>query len=151
MVRRDPGVAIDIVSGESIALMGDGNMLRAALLNLLLNAAQAAAPAGRITVTSRQTADTAIVEIHDTGPGIAPDIRERVFEAFFTTKARGGGLGLPTARRTAELHGGALTLECPDVGGTLAVLRLPLTGPPASVLPMGNRPADMQATVAAGG
>jgi signal transduction histidine kinase len=89
------------------------------------------------------------VEIHDTGPGIPPDVRERVFEAFFTTKVRGGGLGLPTARRTAELHGGTMTLECPDGGGTRAVLTLPLTGPTVSVHPMGNQPSDEEATVAA--
>lgn len=54
-----------------------------------------------------------------------------IFEPFFTTKARGGGLGLPIARRTAELHGGTLTLRCPPDGGTVMTLRLPLR-PPAT-------------------
>ena len=45
------------------------------------------------------------------------EIRDQVFEPFFTTKARGGGLGLPIARRTAELHGGSLTLDCPPRAG----------------------------------
>jgi len=49
-----------------------------------------------------------------------------VFEPFFTTKARGGGLGLPIARRTAELHGGTLTLDCPAVGGTIVTMSLPI-------------------------
>jgi signal transduction histidine kinase len=48
-----------------------------------------------------------------------------VLEPFFTTKARGGGLGLPIARRTAEVHGGSLTLDCPQEGGTLVTLSLP--------------------------
>ena len=61
----------------------------------------------------------------DSGPGIPPDIRDQVFEPFFTTKARGGGLGLAIARRTAELHGGTLTLTCPPEGGTVATLALP--------------------------
>jgi signal transduction histidine kinase len=54
------------------------------------------------------------------------EIRDRVFEPFFTTKSRGGGLGLPIARRTAELHHGTLTLECPETGGCVFVLALPV-------------------------
>lgn len=53
-------------------------------------------------------------------------MREQVFEPFVTTKARGGGLGLPIARRTAELHGGPLTLVIPPDGGTLMRLTLPI-------------------------
>jgi len=64
--------------------------------------------------------------VRDNGPGIPLDIRNQVFEPFFTTKARGGGLGLPIARRTAELHGGSLTLECPEGGGTVVTMKLPL-------------------------
>jgi signal transduction histidine kinase len=73
-----------------------------------------------------QRGQTAIVEIRDTGPGIPDNLREQVFEPFFTTKARGGGLGLPIARRTAELHGGSLTLVSHPGGGTLMRLSLPL-------------------------
>jgi two-component system CheB/CheR fusion protein len=149
MVRRDPGVVIDVVPGKQIPLTGDANLLRAALLNLLLNAAQAAAPVGHVTVTARQTGDVAIVEIQDTGPGIPRDVRERIFEPFFTTKARGGGLGLPTARRTTELHGGTLSLECPAAGGTLAVLKLPVTGPSVSVPPAADPSSDADTTVTA--
>ena len=67
-----------------------------------------------------------MIEVRDTGPGIPAAIRDQVFEPFFTTKNHGGGLGLPIARRTAELHGGTLTLECPDTGGTEVTLTLPL-------------------------
>jgi signal transduction histidine kinase len=49
-----------------------------------------------------------------------------VLEPFFTTKARGGGLGLPIARRTAELHGGTLAFDCPADGGTVVTLTLPV-------------------------
>jgi signal transduction histidine kinase len=98
---------------------------------------------GRIAVTVAQRNDQAIVEIRDNGPGIPPEIREQVFEPFFTTKARGGGLGLPIARRTAELHGGALTYTCPDGGGTIMTLTLPLRMPPPP------RDADAPAAVRA--
>jgi len=70
--------------------------------------------------------ETVVVEIRDNGPGIPAALQERVLEPFFTTKARGGGLGLPIAKRSAELHGGSLTLTSPDTGGTVATLTLPL-------------------------
>jgi signal transduction histidine kinase len=59
------------------------------------------------------------------GPGIPPDIRDQVLEPFFTTKARGGGLGLPIARRVAEIHGGTLTLAFPVDGGTVVTIEAP--------------------------
>jgi PAS domain S-box-containing protein len=127
-VRRDPAAhGIEIfVQGEDVSVMADGELVRATVLNLLLNAAQAMAGRGRIVVSTMRQDGIAVVRISDTGPGIAPEIREQIFEPFFTTKARGGGLGLPIARRTAELHGGALTLECPPEGGTVLTMSLPI-------------------------
>jgi len=128
IVRRDPaahGVEI-AVQGEDVSVTADGELVRATVLNLLLNAAQAMAGKGRIAVTTRRQDGMAFVKISDTGPGIPPEIREQIFEPFFTTKARGGGLGLPIARRTAELHGGALTLECPPEGGAVVTMSLPI-------------------------
>lgn len=128
MVRRDPaGTEIDIaLDGANALLSADGELVRAALLNLLLNAAQAIDGGGRIQVRTIVRGDCAVVEIADSGPGIPQDIRGRVLDPFFTTKARGGGLGLPIARRTAELHGGSLALACPEGGGTVATMTLPL-------------------------
>jgi PAS domain S-box-containing protein len=128
IVRRDPAVhGIDItVHGEDVSVAADGELVRATILNLLLNAAQAMAGDGHITVTTHRQQEMAVVQIRDTGPGIPDDIRGQIFEPFFTTKARGGGLGLPIARRTAELHGGSLTLECPATGGTVVTMSLPL-------------------------
>ena len=130
-VKRDPvGQSIDIVvEGDSVSAVVDGEMVRATVLNLLLNAAQAMAGQGRIEVALRRSNNEATIEVRDNGPGIAADVRDRVFEPFFTTKVRGGGLGLPIARRTAELHGGTLTLDCPDTGGTVVTLTLPIQHP----------------------
>jgi signal transduction histidine kinase len=80
-------------------------------------------------VTLARRGDRASIEVRDTGPGIPAELREQVFEPFFTTKARGGGLGLPIARRTAELHGGSLTLDVPAGGGTIVTLTLPVRPP----------------------
>jgi signal transduction histidine kinase len=76
-----------------------------------------------------------MIEVRDTGPGVPPAIRDQVFEPFFTTKNHGGGLGLPIARRTAKLHGGSLTLECPNTGGTAVTLTLPLQPVGQNALP----------------
>ena len=72
-----------------------------------------------------------MLEVTDEGPGIPVEIREQVLEPFFTTKARGGGLGLPIARRVAELHGGTLALVFPASGGTLVTISAPVTPPRA--------------------
>lgn len=127
-LRRDPvGVSLEItLTGPDVALTADADLIRATVLNLLLNAAQAMGGRGHITIAIAQRDEQCIIEIADDGPGIPPDLRERVFEPFFTTKARGGGLGLPIARRTAELHGGTLTLTSPDTGGSVFTLTLPL-------------------------
>jgi PAS domain S-box-containing protein len=128
IVRRDPAAqSIEIViEGADVSAAVDDELIRATLLNLVLNAVQAMAGHGRISVTLGQSGNVAVIQVRDSGPGIPPDIRNQVFEPFFTTKARGGGLGLPIARRTAELHGGSLTLECPEGGGTVVTMKLPL-------------------------
>jgi signal transduction histidine kinase len=128
VVRRDPaGHSIEItVAGEDVSASVDTEMIRATVLNLVLNAAQAMAGNGKISLILGRSGHFATLEVRDTGPGIPVEIRERIFEPFFTTKARGGGLGLPIAKRTAELHGGSLALEWPDDGGTVATLMLPV-------------------------
>jgi signal transduction histidine kinase len=135
-LRRDP-VAATLpveVEGPNLVIDADAELIRATVLNLLINAAQALEGTGRITVSVSQQGADAVLEVRDTGPGIPPDLREQVFEPFVTTKARGGGLGLPIARRVAELHGGALTLASPPGPGTVMRLTLPLRqqAPPRS-------------------
>ena len=132
---------IDVV-GEDVSVTADGQLMRATVLNLLLNAAQAMAGQGQIVVRTSRHNGNAMLQIRDTGPGIPEDLRDQIFEPFFTTKARGGGLGLPIARRTVELHGGSLTLECPPEGGTVVTMTLPIrpatTGEMPATTPQAN-------------
>jgi len=133
LVRRD-AVAAQVaiaVLGTPAVMNGDPDMLRAALVNLLLNAAQAMNGTGAIDVQVLWSAAGATIEVRDGGPGIPDDVRARVFDPFFTTKARGGGLGLSIARRTVALHGGTMTLDCPASGGTVVTIHLP-SGPAAA-------------------
>jgi PAS domain S-box-containing protein len=139
-MKRDPvGAHVQVeIGGDEVAMSGDSELLKAAFLNLLLNAAQAMNNAGTILVTVTASHDGVRIDVRDQGPGIPPEVRERVFEPFFTTKARGGGLGLPIVRRTVDLHGGTIVVDCPPEGGTLVSMQLPLkvtaapSSPPAS-------------------
>jgi signal transduction histidine kinase len=133
-VRRDLGdVRIEItVHGNEVRVAADAGLVRATILNLWRNGIQAISGGGRIDATVGLRDEIAFVEVRDTGPGIPPEIRSRVLEPFFTTKVRGGGLGLPIARRTADLHGGSLDLDFPADGGTRVTLRLPVQPFPGS-------------------
>ena len=128
MLRRDPlGSTIAVsIEGAEIMVDADAELIRATVLNLLINAAQALEGSGRIAIALSRQDQSAVIDIRDDGPGIPPEMREQVFEPFVTTKARGGGLGLSIARRTAELHGGSLALVSPPDGGTLMRLTLPI-------------------------
>jgi signal transduction histidine kinase len=72
----------------------------------------------------------AIIDIADTGPGIAPEHLPRIFDPFFTTKAagQGTGLGLYVSYGIIQEHGGTIGVESPETGGTLVRIRLPLAG-----------------------
>jgi signal transduction histidine kinase len=97
-------------------------------LNLLANAAQAISGPGVIGIRTRREDDHAVVEIADSGPGIAPEVIGRVFDPFFTTKplGEGTGLGLSISYEIAKKHGGDLRAESPPGGGAVFTLRLPL-------------------------
>ena len=81
--------------------------------------------AGIVRVAIRPHGSSSEVAFTDTGPGIPENVRARIFTPFFTTKSRGSGLGLPTAKRLVEAHQGQLTIDCPLAGGTTVVIRLP--------------------------
>jgi signal transduction histidine kinase len=84
---------------------------------------------GSIEVTLSAADGTARVALRDHGPGMPADIRDKAFEAFFTTKHRGTGLGLSIARRVVEAHGGRIAIETPADGGTCVLIELPTSRP----------------------
>lgn len=114
----------------------DERLVKQAVLNLLLNAMQAMEQADpvakrQLIVRTGIEGDFARIDVIDTGPGITEAKRERVFEVYFSGRRQGSGLGLPTARRIAEEHGGDLSLESEVGKGSDFIIRLPLSGPPA--------------------
>jgi two-component system CheB/CheR fusion protein len=112
-------------SGGPLSVRADPDMLRSALLNLAMNACQAAPDRG-VDIQAAADGPLCRITIADRGPGIPPDIRERVFEPFFTTRSGGTGLGLAIVKRVLELQDGGVTLKDRNGGGTIAEITLPL-------------------------
>ena len=120
------GVSLSLTAEEGPeTVLADPFQLKHAALNLVLNALQATAAGGAIAIETG--GDTRVLEIRvrDSGEGMTGDVLARVFEAFFTTREGGTGLGLPIARRIAEANGGTLTLRSRAGEGTVATLSLP--------------------------
>ena len=127
-VQGDPAlaaVAID-VHGDDPTVPLDREQMHIVFLNVLLNAAQAMGLRGTIDVGIEAARGECTVTVADRGAGIAPAVREKMFQPFFSTKSRGAGLGLPTARRIVESHGGSLAARPRDGGGTVLAVTLPL-------------------------
>jgi two-component system, LuxR family, sensor kinase FixL len=127
LLRGDPAfqaVQIDVAGGIEL-IPADSELLHVVFLNLMINGAQAMEGRGRIVVDLTTAERSCGIRFLDTGPGMPKDVRERAFTPFFTTKRRGTGLGLATAKRLVEAHGGDIGIECPPGGGTAVTVRLP--------------------------
>ncbi|HEY2514152.1 MAG TPA: HAMP domain-containing sensor histidine kinase [Polyangiaceae bacterium] len=129
--RAGCSVAVEVQPQLPPALF-DESQLRQALLNLLRNAREAMPDGGRIDVRVGAEAMSVFIDVADRGGGIPEDIRARVFDPFFSTKGEGTGLGLAITRQIVEAHGGAVTCDSREGGGTRFRLALPLAPPRAS-------------------
>ena len=117
---------IDEIDPHLPIVEGDPALLRHALLNLVLNACEATEKNGEITLRAERIGGEVAVHVIDRGGGIAPEHRDRIFEAYFSTKPSGTGLGLPTSRRIVEQHGGRLTFESEPGRGSTFTVHLPV-------------------------
>jgi PAS domain S-box-containing protein len=104
----------------------DRQLLHQALLNLILNAIEAMPGGGTLGIDLERRGDTAEIRIRDTGKGIAPEHRARIFQLFFTTRPGGSGIGLASAFRTVQMHDGAIDYESEPGRGTTFRIELPL-------------------------
>lgn len=114
-------------------VMGITGQLQQVLMNLLINACQAIKEKGVIHIRSRSEAGCAVIEVQDSGEGIAKDVLPRIFEPYFSTKSPtdGTGLGLPISKRIVEKHGGRLDVVSSQGQGTTFTVVLPIEGNPA--------------------
>jgi signal transduction histidine kinase len=125
-VKRPPGVTVALDGlAELPPVEGDPVQLRQVFVNLVENAVHAASPEGEVRVRGRAAADAVEVSVEDTGPGVDPATRRRLFEPLITTKDRGIGLGLALVKRIAERHGGTIEYSDRPEGGACFTLRLP--------------------------
>ncbi len=108
-------------------VMIDREQLRSAMLNLILNAQQAMLGGGRLEVRTRRVPEGLAVDLIDTGCGMKPDTLAHIFDAFFSTKRGGTGLGLPTTRKIVEAHGGKILVQSEPDHGTQFTIQLPTT------------------------
>lgn len=129
--RLDPKMArvtVHVGIQPMCVVQGDPDQLRLVFTNVLVNAAQAMNGEGDISITSDDGGDgTWAIHVADRGPGIPPELFERVFEPFYTTKHQGTGLGLPTVKRMVEAHNGSVALSRRPGGGTIVTVRLPVS------------------------
>jgi len=107
-------------------VLGDHQNLEQLFLNLLMNAHEATAPGGALSVGVTRDGEHVTVTVADTGPGIAPELLEKIFEPFFTTKQRGSGLGLAISAGVAQAHGARLRAANRPGGGAIFFVEFPL-------------------------
>ncbi|KAB0671136.1 sensor histidine kinase [Oryzomonas sagensis] len=118
-------LALEPPAGDHV-VNADGEKLRQAFLNIVINALQATPEGGTVTIATRQADGFHQIRFSDTGPGIDADTLARIFEPFFTTKPDGTGLGLAITKKIIEAHGGMLEMESEVGKGTMVVVRLPV-------------------------
>jgi signal transduction histidine kinase len=125
--RGAEGVEIVYEPGDDIAVIADREALRKILVNVIENALDAMPDGGTVTVGFRRAGETAELIIEDTGAGLSIDVRERLFEPYFSTKTNGTGLGLAICRNLAVEMGGGIRLRNRSEGhGVQAIVTLPI-------------------------
>jgi signal transduction histidine kinase len=122
---RDVHVESDLPDRPVMARV-DSDLLKQALLNVVLNGAQAMAEGGNLKVRLAEDGRMALLSIHDQGGGIPDDVRDKIFDLYFTTKKDGSGIGLAMTYRIVELHNGSIEVESDATHGTTFILRFPL-------------------------
>jgi len=130
LYTKTTGPAADLrfdsdVSGKSMPLMADPEMLHRALSNLVLNAIDAMPNGGAVTVSAHPRGDSVELRVTDTGEGLTPEECERLFTPYYTTKQHGTGLGLAIVQSVVADHAGTITVESRAGGGAAFIIMLP--------------------------
>ena len=128
-LERNGIAPVMVIPNGPVTVLADQIQLRAVIYNLLVNAIDALrpiAPESRIlSIAIRRSGETALLEVEDSGGGVAPDVKDHIFEPLITTKKDGLGLGLSMSRSVINAHGGSIALEDSLLGGAKFVISLP--------------------------
>jgi signal transduction histidine kinase len=119
------GIQLEVNCAAQLSLRADRDMLRRAILNLVLNALDAMPAGGLLTITGCRAADSVEIEVGDSGPGLPDAEPDRLFEPFYTTKSSGTGLGLAIVDRIVQAHGGRVFAQTGAEGGAAFTLSIP--------------------------
>jgi signal transduction histidine kinase len=124
--QRNVNIARDIPI-EQLPAKIDSDLVKQALLNVVLNGVQAMPDGGTLTISARRYEESADIAVSDEGGGIPPEIRDKIFNLYFTTKQKGSGIGLAMTYRVMQLHNGSIEFDTMEGRGTTFHLRFPLT------------------------
>ncbi len=105
----------------------DTDMLKQVILNLFINAQQAMSKGGELMIRTDRQKKEAVIQINDTGSGIAPDKLPYIFDVYYSSQPHGSGLGLPTAKKIIEAHNGTISVESEPEKGTSFTIKLPIS------------------------
>ncbi|MBN2182813.1 MAG: hypothetical protein JW715_12955 [Sedimentisphaerales bacterium] len=111
---------------KSLICRLDADMLKQVILNLFINAQQAMSEGGELIVRTSREGNNAVIQISDTGCGIAPEKLPHIFDAYFSSRPHGRGLGLPTAKKIIDSHGGTIGVDSVPGKGTSFTVKLPM-------------------------
>lgn len=124
---KQKGISVDLDLEQDLpAIHGSADQFKQALLNLMINALQATPASGKVKISTLKKDQVVRLTISDTGSGIDPQILNRIFDPYFTTKIRGSGLGLTVVKRFAKDHGGEIKVESQPGNGTTFHLEIPI-------------------------
>ena len=104
----------------------DADMLKQVILNLFINAQQAMSDGGELLIRTDRRQDGAVIQISDTGSGIAADKLPLIFNAYYSSRPQGSGLGLPTAKKIVEAHNGSIKVDSEPGKGTSFTITIPI-------------------------
>jgi len=123
------GVMINrAMAEERLPIKADLDLMKQALLNVVLNGVQAMPQGGPLTISARREGNAVVAEVRDRGVGIAEDLHEKVFELYFTTKKDGNGIGLAQTYQILHWHYGSVEFESTEGEGTTFRFRIPIAG-----------------------
>jgi signal transduction histidine kinase len=120
------GVTVQLdLPNEPLNVTADSDFMKQAFLNVVLNGVQAMPNGGELSLRAHQQGEVIVTEIHDQGAGIPPELQEKVFELYFTTKKEGSGIGLAQTYQIMQWHYGSVEFESANGNGTTFRLSLP--------------------------
>jgi len=125
---REQQVSIELQLDDKLSkIFADTEKLKQVFVNIIVNAAEAMPSGGNLKIITKETDNMIIISFSDTGEGIPPDEKSRIFDPFYTTKSTGTGLGLSISYQSIKLHGGTIVVDSdPNIGSTF-IITLPVT------------------------